>query len=409
MERRRTALHSSAIRTFAHDGSEPIVFGALVAKNQVQWLDPQPFESLRRRRGGFRHGLRVSTTLAVGAVLTILSANSAVAPAVAYSSPDLAMPETTGTVQMSPSLPAEAHAPLIIEANSEPAKEAVASLPGAPDLQNADPAENVPAAEVKAPAAAPSAPAAAVMPLTGPDFDDEEAETVERDPNEILEFGEMKVRRHVAEKIVRAAEVTGVDPVYLMALADKESSFSTDVKAKTSSAEGLFQFIASTWLDTVRRYGAQYGLAAEAAAIEIVDGQPTITDEATRERVLGLRRDPYLAAVMAAEMKKRDRARIEQRLGRNMSPSEYYLAHFLGPDSAGKLMEMIGDKPKASATKAFPRAAKANRSLFYEKVGRKTRQVTVSELYDRIDRLMDKRLDRYTGVTERIDVKVQAE
>ena len=36
-------------------------------------------------------------------------------------------------------------------------------------------------------------------------------------------------------------EVTGVDPVYMMALADKESSFSTTVKASTSSARSAGQ------------------------------------------------------------------------------------------------------------------------------------------------------------------------
>jgi soluble lytic murein transglycosylase-like protein len=74
-------------------------------------------------------------------------------------------------------------------------------------------------------------------------------------PNEVLVFEQMRVTRWLAETVVRAAQVTDVDPAYLMALADKESSFLPDNKARTSSAEGLFQFVEGTWLQVLRRYG----------------------------------------------------------------------------------------------------------------------------------------------------------
>jgi len=80
-------------------------------------------------------------------------------------------------------------------------------------------------------------------------------------PNEVLVFEQMRVPRWLAETVVRAAQVTGVDPAYLMALADKESSLLPDNKARTSSAEGLFQFVEGTWLDVLRRYGPKHGYA----------------------------------------------------------------------------------------------------------------------------------------------------
>ena len=49
----------------------------------------------------------------------------------------------------------------------------------------------------------------------------------------------MKIRRHLVQTIVRAAATVRTDPVLLMAVADKESSFVTAVQAKTSSATGL--------------------------------------------------------------------------------------------------------------------------------------------------------------------------
>jgi Transglycosylase SLT domain len=222
--------------------------------------------------------------------------------------------------------------------------------------------------------------------------------TVNRDPGELLRFGEMQVPRWIVETILRASDVTGVDPVYMMALADKESSFLPDSKARTSSAEGLFQFLSATWLELVHKFGARHGLADEAASIQLVDGQYVIPEETMREHVLDLRRDPYLSALMAAEMKKRDRELIEKRLGRALSRSEFYLAHFFGVNSASKFMSLLDEKPKQSASRVFPAAAKANKDLFFEKAGRKKRHLSVSEVFDKIDEMIDKRLDRYEGV-----------
>lgn len=222
---------------------------------------------------------------------------------------------------------------------------------------------------------------------------------LERNPDELLTFGKMRIPRRLVETILRAAETTEVDPVYMMALADKESSFSPQVKARTSSAEGLFQFLANTWLEVVRDYGPKRGLAAEAAAIKSAGGRLSVPDDAARARILGLRRDPYLSALMAAEMLKRDRARIERRLSRALTRSEAYIIHFLGAGSAGRLMELMSEKPEHSAPRAFPKAAKANRTIFFARDGRKTRHLTVAEVYGRIDRMIDARIDRYEEVT----------
>jgi hypothetical protein len=220
-----------------------------------------------------------------------------------------------------------------------------------------------------------------------------------RRPAEPVEFGGVKIPRRVVESVLRASEVTGVDPVYMMALADKESSFSVDVKASTSSAEGLFQFISRTWLDVIREFGPRHGLHAEAAAIDMVEGDPTVADEAMRERILGLRRDAYFSAVMAAELLKKDRASIERRIGRELRHTEFYLAHFFGVDAAGRFMKLLDGKPKQSAPRVFPQAAKANKPLFFARQGKKTKDLSVAEVYAKIDRMIDARLGRYRAVT----------
>ncbi len=226
---------------------------------------------------------------------------------------------------------------------------------------------------------------------------------------DILRFGDMTVPRDIVETILKASTETGVDPVYMMALADKESSFSTTVKAATSSAEGLFQFLSATWLELIRTYGARYGLETEANAITGRGSAITIQDDATRSRVLRLRQDPYVAALMAGELIKRDRARIEQRIGRELKTSELYLAHFLGTSSAGKFLALNSDNPDKVAKQAFRAAARANRSLFTEKAGKHRRSLTVAEVRERLGDMIDRRLDQYEGVTALVSPEPKTE
>ncbi|MFE1600766.1 transglycosylase SLT domain-containing protein [Methylobacterium sp. ID0610] len=230
----------------------------------------------------------------------------------------------------------------------------------------------------------------------------------EADDDGPLVFDTVKVPRPLVETILRAAKATDVDPVYLMALADKESSFRPEAQAATSSAEGLFQFLTGTWLELVRTFGAQHGLEAEASQIQRRRGILTVPDAAARRKILALRRDPYIASLMAGEMMKRDRARIEQRLGRDLKQTECYVAHLLGAASAGRFMQLTQEKPDQPAQHAFRAAARANRSLFFERQGKKTRSLTVAEVYERLDLMIDRRLDRFqsaAALAERIDTR----
>ena len=215
---------------------------------------------------------------------------------------------------------------------------------------------------------------------------------------EFLRFGSRDLPRRLVEPIVRAAKATDVDPIYLMALADKESSFRTDVRAGTSSAEGLFQFIDSTWLKMVKEVGAKHGLADEAAAITVVDDRLEVADAAMRGRILGLRCDPYTSAVMAGELLKRDAAEIGFRIGRRLTRTEMYLAHFLGLEDAARFIELRGAKRGRSAARAFPAAARANAAIFFAHARRGRRSLSVPEVYDRIDHMIDARLELYQGV-----------
>ncbi|MCJ2030047.1 transglycosylase SLT domain-containing protein [Methylobacterium sp. J-043] len=218
--------------------------------------------------------------------------------------------------------------------------------------------------------------------------------------DEILRFGEMSVPRLLVETILKASEVTGVDPVYMMALADKESSFDTSVKSSASSAQGLFQFVTGTWLEMIRQYGAKHGMADEAAAVKGHGTGITIADAGLRKRVLDLRNDPFVSGLMAGELIKRDRSRIEARIGRELKTTELYLAHFLGTASAGKFLSLSAEDPDKVATAAFGRAARANRAIFTAKDGAKRRSLTVAEVHEKLDGMIDRRLSQYQAIAD---------
>jgi hypothetical protein len=257
--------------------------------------------------------------------------------------------------------------------------------------------EAVIAAEKPAPAPTPQAPQAGRPPPPTPAPNRPFSGPVIQstgDPNELITFGRLRVRRHLVELIVRASRVVGADPTLLMAIADKESSFSTAVKAQTSSATGLYQFIDQTWLGVVNEFGSKHGLQQEAKQIVRAARGFTIADPTERARILDLRREPYLAALMAAEMLKKDTLRIEQRLRRHLSAGEIYLIHFLGPDAAQQLMNAVDSSPTSVAALHFPKPAEANKSIFYAN----DRGKSVSEIRADFDKMMGQRLDKFREV-----------
>lgn len=155
----------------------------------------------------------------------------------------------------------------------------------------------------------------------------------------------------VRAAIARAATATGVDFDFLLAQARIESSLDPSARAGTSSAAGLYQFTGGTWLQTLRRHGAEHGLDTS-----------MLSDPAKRAQVMALRFDPDAAALMAGELANDNRAMLTGVLGREPGPDELYLAHFMGAQGAAK---MLTADPATSAAALFPAPAAANRTIFY--------------------------------------------
>lgn len=174
----------------------------------------------------------------------------------------------------------------------------------------------------------------------------------------------------VTSAIRAAASATGVDFAYLMGQARIESGLNPAARARTSSATGLYQFIDQSWLGVVHRHGANHGLGWAADAIRRAPGgRWQVADPAARAAILNLRTDPAIAARMAAEHAADNRTYLEARTGRAAEPVDLYLAHFLGPAGAARFLNAHSGEPNASAAALFPRAAAANRNIFYERNG----------------------------------------
>jgi hypothetical protein len=191
----------------------------------------------------------------------------------------------------------------------------------------------------------------------------------------------------VAQTIRTASKATGVSFDYLMAQANRESAFVADAKSQVSSAAGLFQFTKGTWLQLIKLHGAKHGLADMAEQIERNGrGEYVVADAEARQKILALRRDPALSSLIAGEYAKDNKHWLEKSLGRHVGSTELYLAHFLGPGGAVKLLKAHAENPEQPAAELVPQAAAKNQTMFYDS---DHGAHSVAMLYDRVRQVME--------------------
>jgi DNA-binding phage protein len=174
----------------------------------------------------------------------------------------------------------------------------------------------------------------------------------------------------VEQAIASAARASTVDFDFLVAQAQVESAMNPDARARTSSATGLYQFIEGTWLATMQRHGARFGMGDIAAQIgSTTSGKAFVADPRARSEILALRSDPQIAAFMAAGLAEDNDAHLTPILGRSPDHNELYLAHFLGAGGAGRFLSEMARDPDQSAASLFRAPAAANRPVFYDRGG----------------------------------------
>lgn len=141
----------------------------------------------------------------------------------------------------------------------------------------------------------------------------------------------------------------------LSKIADIESNFDVNAKAKTSSARGLFQIINTTeiWL----------------RELCLIEGDIF---------------DPEVNANMGACYIQHNKKYLEKKLKRKVTDLELYLAHFLGAYRAYKFILM---KDTDLAYKMFKNESKANKRIFYHTCGKPK---TVREIKDEFQEKLNK-------------------
>jgi hypothetical protein len=185
----------------------------------------------------------------------------------------------------------------------------------------------------------------------------------------------------VAGALRTAAQVSGVPFDYLVRTAMRESSLNPSLKASTSTATGLFQMLEQTWLGLLDEEGAKFGYGQYADAIERVGpGRYRVADPALRAEIMALREDPVANAVIGGGAFTRMNERhLTRALGRQPSERELYVAHFFGPGQAARFLSILERAPQTNVAEVFPRAAEANRPIFYDRQGEAR---TAREVYE---------------------------
>lgn len=163
----------------------------------------------------------------------------------------------------------------------------------------------------------------------------------------------------VKQIITEAAKTTGVDPNIMKTFAAVESGFNPNARASTSSATGLFQFTQATWNEQLGKHGRKYNIPPNAS--------PT---------------DPRANSLLAGELIKSNLKSIES-VKPNPTATDAYLTHFLG---AGGARTFLAAEPTRPAAEVMPRAAQANKPIFFNN----GIALTIADVYKKLENKLRK-------------------
>jgi hypothetical protein len=150
----------------------------------------------------------------------------------------------------------------------------------------------------------------------------------------------------VAKAIIDAAVARGEDPALMLAIADKESTFRPDIKAGSSSASGLYQFLTYKGKDGTKT--SSWDAASKGAGVQ---GASPFDAEAN--------------AKAGAWQSQQNRQALEKHLGRSVNAGEVYGAHFLGLKGAKDYFSARDKNPNGIAAEMAPEAAASNPTVYY--------------------------------------------
>jgi hypothetical protein len=104
--------------------------------------------------------------------------------------------------------------------------------------------------------------------------------------------------------------------------------------------------------------------------------------------------DPKKSAEVMAYFTQKQKKQLEKGTGRAASNTDLYMAHFLGSGGAVKFLNAMNKNPNAIAADMDPRAARANKNIYYDQSGRAR---TLGEVYELMGNKMDKAMVQVAG------------
>ncbi|ECG1798523.1 lytic transglycosylase domain-containing protein [Salmonella enterica subsp. enterica] len=152
--------------------------------------------------------------------------------------------------------------------------------------------------------------------------------------------------RSIQDIITAACRLVGIPPLLGLTIAMIESGMNPSIKAKGSSATGLFQFTTRTWDGMMERYANQYGIPAGTSP-----------------------KDPVANAILGALYLKEGHSVVKKKTGTDPSATAIYMHHFLGGGGVSQFINAMRQNPAGNAAAAMPKAASANPTIFYDKSG----------------------------------------
>lgn len=163
----------------------------------------------------------------------------------------------------------------------------------------------------------------------------------------------------IAQMIVEASKMAGIDPGLMLTVGMMESTLRPRAGAGTSTAKGLYQFIDGTWTESIGKYANKYGVPKNANVY-----------------------DPWANTLMGAEYLKAGARTISGLLGRPATPVDLYMTHLLGHTGGSRFLKNMAADPNRVAALDFVEQARSNEGVFTHN----GRVLTYAEVYDKLQR-----------------------
>jgi LAS superfamily LD-carboxypeptidase LdcB len=176
---------------------------------------------------------------------------------------------------------------------------------------------------------------------------------------------------HIRGYIDEAVERSGTPLNVMLAIGKQESDFGRNLKNTSSSAKGIYQFIDGTWTQMVSSSAAIYGLPT------------TVKVDDERANVL-----------MAGEYMRQNKIAFEKALQRPQKDGEMYISHFMGTQGGIDFVKAWEQNPGQNAAAAFPKAANANKTIFYNDNGTPR---SMAQVYSKLSAYVDGNTDYKTS------------